>query len=295
MIKETKLAVESRNCRGSSVSRRLRRAGLLPGVINNSKGESQLVQLGRHDFEMLLRHHKSENLIFDVTVDKAAPRKVLLKEVQHDPLSGGVMHVDFVEISMTEKMRIRVPIRLLGEPVGVSQEGGILDHILRELEVECLPGDLVEQFEVDVAALKLGQSLKVGDLHIDPKFTVLADASIAVASVTKPREEEEVAPEEAAVEGAAAEPELIGRKKEEGEEGAEEGAAPGKAEEGKEKKEKGKPAAADKKAAGAKPAAGADKKAPAGGAKPAAGADKKAPAAGAKPAGPDKKPGADRK
>lgn len=255
MAKENKLEVESRKKMGSASARRLRKSGALPGIINNEKGEAQPIQLKMHGFEMLLRHQRSENIIFDITVDSEKPKKVLLKQIQHDPITGGLQHVDFIEISMTHKMRVNIPIVLHGDPVGVLQEDGILEHVVRALEVECLPGDLVDVIDADVSALKLGQGLRVKELKIDPKLTVITEPEVVVALVSMPRkEEEEVKPEEAAAAEGAAEPELIGRKKDEDEEaeGAEEG-------EGKEKKaEKGVEKGAEKK--GEKAEKGAEKK-----------------------------------
>jgi len=228
----------------------MRRDGKIPGIINNEKGETTVIQLKGHEFEMLLRHQRSENILFDITVDSAQPKKVLLKEVQHDPMSGAIRHVDFVEISMTSKMRVRIPIVLIGEPVGVLKEAGILEHVTRELEVDCLPDDLVETIEVDVSELKLKERIRVRDLKVSAKLTVVTHGDVAVAIVSEPRAEEvEVKPEEAAMEGAeGAEPEVIGKKKEDDEEGeeGEEGDKKGK------KDEKGAPAKKDEKGASAK-------------------------------------------
>ena len=229
MAKEIKVAAQKRTAGGSSGARRVRREGWVPAVVCTDKGQSESIQINAHDFEMMLHHQQSENVIIDLTVGDGLPRKVLLREVQHHPVSGGALHVDFVEISMTRKMRVAVPVRLIGEPVGVSQEGGLLEHILRELHVECLPGDLMESIDVDVSALKLGQSTLVRDLKVDPKITILTTGDIAVARVAAPRKEEEVAAAETAVAAEGAEPEVItARKEKEGEEGAAEGAAPAK-------------------------------------------------------------------
>jgi large subunit ribosomal protein L25 len=259
MVKENKLVVETRTAIGSASARRLRRDGKIPGIINNDKGEAAAIQIQGHEFEMLLRHRRGENILFDIVADASQPKKVLLKEVQHDPMTGAIRHVDFVEVSMTNKMRVRIPIVLLGEPVGVLQEGGILEHVTRELEVDCLPADLVEAIEVDVSPLKLKESVRVRDLKVGAQLTVVTPADVAVAIVSEPRkEEEEVKPEEAAVEGAegAEEPEVIGKKKEEGEEGeegAEEGDKKGpKDDKGARKDEKGAPARKDEKGAPAK-------------------------------------------
>ena len=261
MAKEMKIQAERRAVSGRGSVQRLRKQGLLPGVINNDKCESVLIQLNRHDFEMFLRHHSSESLILDVQVEGDTSKKLLLKEVQHHPVSDQIMHVDFLEISMTKKMRVDIPIRLIGDAIGVTSEGGVLDQLIRTVQVECLPSDLVEGIEVDVSALKVGDAIRVSQIKVDPKLHILTNGSVAVANVSIPKVVEE-APEEVAA--ASTEPEVIGAKKE-GEEGeGEEGAAEGK--------EKGKEAT-DKKAP-----AGGEKKAPAGGEKKAApAADKKAP------------------
>ena len=229
MPEYVKLAAQQRAASGSAAARRLRREGWLPAVINNEKGESVGVKLNRHGFEMLMRHHASENLIADVEVEGASPKRVLLREVQHDPVTDTVIHVDFVEISMTRKMKVNIPIELVGAAAGVH-EGGILDHHLRFVEIECLPSDLVESLPVDVTALKIGDALRVSDIKLPAGLTVLTPGDMSVASVALPREEEEV-PAEAAAEGAA-EPEVITERVREGEEeaeGAEKGAKDAKA------------------------------------------------------------------
>lgn len=203
----------------------------MPAVVYGEKGARSL-KINRRDFDTMLKHHTSENLIVDLDVEGEGTTKALLREVQHEAIMGGVLHADFVEISMTKKMRVTIALALRGEPVGVSLGGGILEHLLRHIDVECLPTDLVEAIDVDVAGLNLGKTLMVRDLVVDSKFTVLTAGDVAVATVVAPREEK--VEEAAAVEGeAAATPEVIGKKKEE--EGAA-AAAPAK-EEKKEKKE----------------------------------------------------------
>lgn len=241
-IDTIKLAANKRAIRGSHRVSRLRKDGWLPGIVYDTQGQSQPIQLKRHEFELLLRKRADENLIMDLAVDNDAPRKVLLKDVQRDHIRDHLMHVDFLEISLTRKLRVPVTIRLTGEPLGVSQEGGVLEHLLRTVDVECLPMDIAKEFVLDVSQLKIGDSLFVRDLKIDPKkMTVLTAPDIAVASVLLPHVEEEVKPEEAAVEGAvegAAEPEVIGEKKE--------GEAEGETKEGPEVKGKEPEAKAEK-------------------------------------------------
>jgi large subunit ribosomal protein L25 len=234
---ESKLSVESRKQNGSSSSRRIRREGWVPGVINNEKGVSRMIRMQKHDLNVLLKEHVSENLILDISIDKGAAIKVLLKEVQHDPVTDDLLHADFVEISMTRKMRVRIPVVLIGTPYGVVTEGGILQQLLREVEVECLPGDLAETIECDVSGMKLRETIMVRNLKVSDKLKILTDAALALAAVVMPKEEEEAKPEEvaAAVEAAPAEPEVIGEKeREEKRLEKEKGKAPGDAAKGKE-------------------------------------------------------------
>ena len=248
-IDTIKLVAKKRDIRGSRRMNRLRKDGWLPGIVYDTQGQSQPVQLKRHEFELLLRRRADENLIMDLALDNDAPRKVLLKDVQRDHIRDHLMHVDFLEISLARKLRVQVTIRLTGEPFGVTQEGGILEHLLRTVDVECLPMDIAKEFVLDVSQLKIGDSFFVRDLKIDPKkMTVSTAQDIAIASVLMPHVEEEVKPEEATAEGAA-EPEVIGEKKAgeaEGEGATKEGQGikskepEAKAEKGKETKGKGK-------------------------------------------------------
>lgn len=201
MSKDIKLKASKREVGGSGAARRMRREGMLPGAVHGEEGDVIPVKMNSHDFEQMLHHHTSEYLIMGIEIDGAEPRKVLLTEVQHEPVTGDVIHVDFKEISMTEKIRVGVGIELVGEAEGVVQQGGVLEHPLRELDVECLPDDLVETIDVDVSALRIGDTLFVRDVEIDPKLTVLTDPDTAIAAVGAPRKEEESTAEEQAAEG----------------------------------------------------------------------------------------------
>ena len=258
MAKEIKIKADQRQEQGSGAVRRLRRKGLVPAAMNRIAGGSTLMQLNAHEFENMLRHHSSNQLL--VTIDlNGQDLPALLREIQTDVMTGHVIHADFGEISLTRKLRVSIGLRLVGEPEGVKNEGGILEQTSRQVEVECLPADMVEFFSVDVSQLKLGQSLAVRDLNLGDKYTLISHADVSVATIVAMAEEEVAAaatPAEGAVAGS--EPEIITKgKKEEGEEG--EGAAAGKA------------AGGDKKAgAGAKAAPAGDKKAAGGDSKGAA-------------------------
>lgn len=224
MATDSKIAAETRSDTGSTAAKRLRREGWIPAIINNEKCESKLIRINQHDFEMMMHAHRSEHVMVDLEIDGAAGKKVLLSEVQHDPLSGDPQHAEFYEVSLTKKMKVNVPIVLIGEAVGVTIGGGRLEHLLRELEVECLPADLIEGIEVDVSELKIGEVLTVADLNVGAKLDVDTDATIAVAGVAAPtveadaaegEEDEDAAAVTADGEPAAGEPEVIGEKERE--------------------------------------------------------------------------------
>lgn len=215
MATAIKVTAEVRKFAGSSAGCRLRRSGMFPGVVYGVGKPPMNVQLNEKAFKHATHGHTAEHVMLDLDIPGVETKKVLLQEVQHHPITGQIIHADFHEISMTEKLRIEIAVHLVGDPVGVTQHGGVLEHLLRSIEVECLPTDIVEAFEVDVSGLGIGDSLTAGDVKLDPaKYTLVTDANLAIAAVSAPRQEEEPAPAAAA---AAAEPEVIKEKKEEGE------------------------------------------------------------------------------
>ena len=218
MSKEAiKINAEQRSVSGSANARRLRSQGIVPAVVY-SAGETGInVQLSEHEFSQMLRHHASESLVVDLAIDKHGEKKALLKDVQHHPLTGRVVHVDFQEISMTETIKIEVAIELVGVPVGVTQSGGVLDSLVHSIEIECLPGDVIEKVEVDVSNLDVGEHLTVGELNVgSDKIVVVTAPDIAVVNVLAPKvnkDDEEADGEE----GTSDEPVVLTEKKEEGE------------------------------------------------------------------------------
>ncbi len=189
MAAETVVKLETRDHAGTPAARRLRREGWIPGIVANQNGTTTPVKLEQHDFELMLRRHQSENMILDVSVDGAPAAKALLREVQHDTLTGAVLHADFTMISMTEKLAVNVAVTLKGEPVGVEQQDGVLEQMLHELEVEGLANDIVDQLEVDVSGLSIGDSLLAGDVPLPSGLVLLTAEDIAVATVLAPRVE----------------------------------------------------------------------------------------------------------
>ena len=209
MQEDAILIAKQRDLKGSSHARRMRKAGLLPGVIYCEGKEASPVELKMHDFEQLLHHHASETMIVEVDVEGEGKISALIKDVQHHPVTGDLVHVDLQKMDAKVAIQVEISIEPVGEPAGVKA-GGSLDLVMHALEVECLPGDLVETIEVDVSNLEIGDHLRVSDLNIDSRFKVLGDEEAIVVAVSSPRVEEEDTEEEGA---GAAEPEVISEKK----------------------------------------------------------------------------------
>ena len=206
-----KIKAEERAEQGSAAVRRLRRAGKIPAaVMRMNKGGTLLVKLDAHEFMLGLRGHTSKQLLVTLDMDgKEMP--ALMREMQNDVVKGTPIHVDFSEVSLTQKVRVVVPIRLVGEAVGVKLGGGVLEQVLRSIEVECLPTDIVEKFDVDVSALGLDQTLFVRDLQLGGKFTLVTRGEYAAAVVKAPEGVDATAGAAAAGEKA---PEVIKKGKE---------------------------------------------------------------------------------
>ncbi|MGI6495807.1 MAG: 50S ribosomal protein L25 [Kiritimatiellia bacterium] len=212
---EIKLKAEERVGTGSGPARRLRRGGTLPGVLSRIGGGTTAIQLDEHEFEQTMRREAATNPL--VTLDLGgSPVTTLLREVQHDVMTGKAIHADFSEVSLAERLRVTIGIRLVGEPEGVRVGGGVLEQTLREVTVECLPTDIVESFDVDVNHLAVGQSLFVRDLAPGDKYVITTRGDIAVATVAQPDAEEEEGAEGAeGAEGESNEPEVIAKGKKE--------------------------------------------------------------------------------
>jgi large subunit ribosomal protein L25 len=223
-------------------ARRVRQSGKIPGVIYGAGKQALTVSLDPRQVTRILHSATGHNTIFDLALDGSERTKAMIVDWQYEPIKGALLHIDLKRIAMHQKLKVRVPIVLKGEPAGVKQQGGILEQITREVELECLPGDIPTAIEADVSELVFGKVLRVSDLtHDEKKIHFLTDANQPVAHITTVKEEVAPAAEAVAAEAAApAEPEVIkkGKQEVEGEEGAE--AAPEKPErpEKPEKKEK---------------------------------------------------------
>ena len=201
------LSVKKRSLEGSSSARRMRGAGRLPGVIYGTGSEPAAIEVETHAVEQVLHHHQSEMILIDIDLEGEGKVSVLLKDVQHHPVTGALVHVDLQRVSANETLQVEVPLELVGEPEGVKA-GGLLDHVMHGILVECLPADLPETVDVDVSALNIGDSLHVSDVVVGDKVTVITDADAMVASVAAPK----VADEDEDVAEAGAEPEVITEK-----------------------------------------------------------------------------------
>lgn len=212
------VAAQSRTETGKNVNRRLRQQGLIPGVLYGAKKEPVPVAVSPKEIGAILGSAAGENTLFDIELG-GARRKVILKEFQVEPLKSRLLHADFYEVALDKPLEVKVHVELQGIPVGVKVQGGILDFVTRELEIECLPADIPEKIVLDVSGLELGKHMRVSDLKVSDKLKVLTDRDVVVVHVVTPRAEEVAVVAEVAVEGAtAAEPEVI--KKGKGEETA---------------------------------------------------------------------------
>ena len=201
---ENVLSAENRTATGKGANRRLRVAGKIPGVVYGKARDAQSVSLDPKALEVLL--HKSGaglNTLIDLSVG-GRTNTVLVKELQRHPVYGGYVHVDFFQVDLTQKITVSVPIHFVGKARGV-EFGGILDHPLRDLEVECLPRAIPEFIEVDVSSLEVGQSIHVSELRLPEGVEVKTEGTLPVASVVLPAAEVEAAPTETVVEGEVAE------------------------------------------------------------------------------------------
>jgi len=215
-------------------ARRVRRDGKVPAVVYGAGKDAVPVSVDPRQVTRILHSATGHNTVFDLAVD-GDRTKAMIVDWQYEPIKGSLLHIDVKRIAMDQKLRVNVPVELVGEPAGVKQQGGILEQLLREVEVECLPGDIPNQVELNVADLVFGMVLRVADLPKSDKLKFVTDEDQPVAHVITIKEEE--APAVDAIAGAAAaapaEPEVIKKGKQETEEGGE--AAPEKAEK-KEKK-----------------------------------------------------------
>jgi large subunit ribosomal protein L25 len=217
MVKTSTVGAESREEFGKNAARRLRRSGRIPAVVYGGGGPSLAVAIDPQPISKLMHSTAGHNALFTLDVKGKVPARVMLRDWTADPITGRLLHVDLVRIAKDEMLRIRVPIHLLGEPKGVKVQGGILEFVTREVEIECLPDDIPERVDVDVTEMTLGRNLRASELPLGDKVKLVTEPTRVVAHVVALRAEEEK-PAEAVEAAAPAEPEVIrkGKTEEEG-------------------------------------------------------------------------------
>jgi len=229
VVKDTVVNAEKREGRGKNDSRRARRDGKIPAVLYGAGAEAIPLLVDPKLVQAILHSEAGENTLFEMNVppDGALSGKFMIKDHQVDPITDRLLHADFLRVAMDRVIRVQVSIRTLGVARGVKLQGGILEHPMREVEVECLPQNIPEHIDVDISELDLGRSYRVSDLKVDPSVRILTDPQMPVVAVVAPTVEKVAEPtaEGAVAAEAPTEPELIKKGKAES---AEDGAAPEK-------------------------------------------------------------------
>jgi large subunit ribosomal protein L25 len=221
MRRDITVVAEPRTGRGKNESRRLRAAGSAPAVIYGCEGESVAVAVNPKELVRILGSKAGHNTIFNVAVTGGETVPAMIVDWQTDPIKSTLLHADLKRIDLSQRLSTKVPVHTTGEPKGVKLQGGLLEMITREIEIECLPDEIPEGFTLDVSELMMGQSVRASDVTLAASMTLVSQPEAVIAHVVALRAEEVAAPAEgeaAAAPAAAAEPEVIkkGKKEEEG-------------------------------------------------------------------------------
>lgn len=208
MISDITVQASVRTHTGSAESRRLRRQGLIPAIVYGDKKDPFSVSVNTKEITKILRSESGHNTIFKLQAPDHEVATVMIKEWQIDPISGKLAHADLYRISLTEKQRVNVRIHLVGEAIGTKLGGGVLEHHLRQLEVECLPTEIPEHIDIDVSHLNVGDHIMVRDIKVPDSIHILDSGDQVVVAVFSPRGAEETPV-------TVAEPEVIKKGKEE--------------------------------------------------------------------------------
>lgn len=226
-MSEMTLEVHPRETRGSRASRRMRRGGRIPAVVYGGGKDTVPIEIDRKSLLDLLKQTGGENAVFLLKLaGSGKERHTMIREIDIDPVNREVRHLDFQRVLMTEKVRVQVPIEISGVPQGVKNEGGVLDFVHREVEVECLPGDIPRHLTLDVSALHIGQHLEASAIELPDSVTLIDEPSRVLVSIAQPRLAVEAEAEEGAeelLEAEREEPEVIRRGRAEDEDEEDEG------------------------------------------------------------------------
>ena len=218
-MNEVSLTARKREETGKKIAKRFRREGRLPAVIYGGGEEPTPLTLDHRKFETFLRQHRGESVVINLEVEGGEAKKALLRDIQRDYIKNSVIHADFQQILMTDRITTTVSLVLTGDPVGVKRDGGVLEQALREVEIQCLASEIPEHLEVDVADMIIGETLHISDLTFE-NVDINTDGGVSVVSVLAPMAEEVVEEEEERPD--QEEPEIIGRGQDDEEEAEEE-------------------------------------------------------------------------
>ena len=212
-MEEIKLSANLREGIGKAKAKKLRRGGLIPGVVYHRGEKPVSIEVSDRDLNKILHSHENENVLINLSIEKEKKksRAVIIKEIQHDPVRRNILHVDFNEISLTETILVEVEIVAKGESIGVKQDGGFLDRPLRHVKIQCLPTDIPPHLDVDISGLKLNDAIHVKDLLVSEKIKIVTDPESLLFQVKKIEEKVEETTEP----GQTPEIEVIREKKEE--------------------------------------------------------------------------------
>lgn len=218
MVRDLTIAAELRTGRGKNEARRLRVQKQIPAVVYGTGNEPVAVSVSPKDIVKILNSAAGGNTIFNLDITGAETTPVMLKDWQNHPLKENLLHVDFIRIDLTKRLRVRVRVLNIGEPRGVKEQGGVYEIITREIEIECVPDEIPQDFRVDVTEFRIGSSLRAADVPLTGSIKLVSSPDQLISHVVSPAKEEveEAAPAEGAA--AAAEPEVVkkGKKEEEG-------------------------------------------------------------------------------
>lgn len=218
MVKDLTIAAEIRSSRGKNEARRLRVQKQIPAVVYGTGKDPVSVSVSPKDIVKILNSAAGGNTIFNLDITGAETTPVMLKDWQNHPLKENILHVDFLRIDLAKRLRVRVRVLNIGDPRGVKEQGGLYEIITREIEIECLPEEIPEDFRVDVTEFRIGSSLRAADVALSGTMKLVSAPDQLISHVVSPVKEVEVAAVEGAV--AVAEPEVAkkGKKEEEGKE-----------------------------------------------------------------------------
>lgn len=222
MRKDITINAEPRQGRGKNEARRLRVKGAIPAVVYGGKQDSVAVSVDPKEVNRILHSKTGYNTIFNVAIRDLATTPAMVVDWQNDPIKGNLLHVDLKRIDLTERIQVSIPVYCSGEAKGVKQQGGLLEVVAREVQIECLPDEIPESFVIDVTELMMGQSKRASELPMSGSMKLMSQPEAVLAHVVALRAEAEAAPAAEGAEGAAAapaEPEVIkkGKKEEEAE------------------------------------------------------------------------------